>query len=111
TANIARQRPLSRRPRRLFQFHLSTAVGGAAGDTELFRQDPALSQPVIAQCRGVVADRAILQRDDGFGTNPGPVSVCAAGRADALFRDRYVRPRPAQSRAAGDDAVRVLAAA
>ena len=55
------------RSQRLFRIHLSAAAGGAAGDPELLRQDPALSLPVAAQRRRVVDDGAILARDDGIG--------------------------------------------
>ena len=79
-AGAAGQGSLSQRSRRLFRVHLSAAAGGAAGDTQLFRQDPALSLPVVAQCRGVVDDGAILQRDDGLGARR-PARGCLRCRA------------------------------
>ena len=110
-AGAARQESLSGKPRRLFRLHLSAAVGGAAGDTELFRQDPALSLPIAAQCRRVVDDRAVRQCDDGIGANAGSVAVRAAGLRHGHLRLRHVRPRAAEFGSAGADAVRLLAVA
>ena len=76
-----------------------------------FGKLPLYTCPVAAQRRGVVDDGAILPRDDGLGAHARSVALCAAGLCDGLLCVRYVRSRAAQPRAAGDDAVRVLAAA
>ncbi len=47
----------------------------------------------------------------GSGRTPGPWLFALPGFATVCIRVRHVRPRPAQSRAAGADAVRVLAVA
>ena len=98
-------------PASLFRFHLSAAVGGAACDPELVRQDPALSLPVVPQHRRVVDDGAVLARDGGIGAEARAVAGSAAGLRHRHLRVRHVRPRPAEPRAAGADALRVLAAA
>ena len=110
-AGAAGQEPLSQRSRQLFRIHLSAAAGGAAGDPELVRQDPALSLPVVPQRRRVVDDGAVLARDDGIGAQARPVAGGAAGLRHRYLRVRHVRSRPAQPRAAGADAVRLLAVA
>ncbi len=76
-----------------------------------FGKMPLYTLPVAAQRRGVVDDRAILQRDDGLGADTRSVAVCAAGLRDGLLCVRHVRSRAAQPRAAGDDVVRILVAA
>src|SRR4030081_1193461 len=76
---------LPQRSQRLFRFHLSAAAGGAAGDTQLFRQDTSLYMPVGSQRGRVVDDGSILERDDGVRKNSWPLVVCAAG-----LRYRYV---------------------
>ena len=110
-AGAAGQGPLSQRSRQLFRIHLSAAVGGAAGDPELFRQDPALSLPVVPQHRRVVDDGAIFARDGGVGAKARSVAGSAAGLRHRHLRVRHVRSRTAEPRAAGADAVRILAAA
>ena len=95
----------------LFRFHLSAALGGAARDPELVRQDPALSLPVVPQHRRVVDDGAVLARDGGIGAQARAVAGSAAGLRHRHLRVRHVRPRPAEPRAAGADALRILAAA
>ena len=110
-AGAAGQESLPQRSHRLFRIHLSAAVGGAARDPELVRQDPALSLPVVPQRRRVVDDGAILARDGGIGAQARAVAGSAAGLCHRHLRVRHVRSRPAESRAAGADALRVLAAA
>ena len=110
-AGAAGQGSLSQRSRRLFRFHLSAAAGASAGDTQLFRQDTSLSCSVGSQRRRVVDDGPILQRDDRLGTDARAVDIRDAGLAYIDLRFRHVRSRTAEPGAAGDDAVRVLAAA
>ncbi len=102
---------LSQQSRRHVRLHLPAAVGAAARDPRLVRQDPALSVPVAVQRRGVVDDGAIFQRDDGIGPDTWPVAVRAARLRHGDLRVRHVRSRAAEPRPAGDDAVRFLAAA
>src|SRR4051812_13086827 len=46
------------------RLHLSAAICDVAGDTEHVRQDTFLFVPIAAECRGMVDDRAVLERDD-----------------------------------------------
>ena len=76
-----------------------------------FGKIPLYLMPVAAQRRRVVDDGAVLERDDGLGADARPVAVRAAGLRHRYLRVRHVRSRAAEPRPAGDDAVRVLAAA
>ncbi len=110
-AGAAGKGSLPQRSQRLFRIHLPAAVRGSARDTQLFWQDTSLSIPVGFQRGRVVDDGSILERDDGVRQDTGSVAVCAAGLRHRYVCFRHVRSRAAQPRSAGDDAVRVLAAA
>ena len=70
----------------------------------------------ISACRclnvgRLVDDRAVLPRDGGIGPEARALAGSAARLRHHHLRVRHVRSRPAQSRAAGADALRLLAAA
>src|SRR5436305_6832847 len=109
-AGLAARGPLSQRSQSLLRIYLSAAASGSARDTLVFWQTPALYMPLGAQHRSVVDDRAILQRDDRIGAHAQPVAVRVAGFRHGILCFRYVRSWAAESRSAGDHAVRVLGA-
>ncbi len=92
-------------PRAYFEFIYPPLPAILLASTELLRQDPALSVPVVAQHRRVVDDGAILARDDRIGPQARDLAGSVAGLRHRDLRVRHVRSRPAESHAAGDDAV------